>query len=110
MPRAATRTGAGACALRSIGVGSAAGFGALLSGLVALVRGVIALVAFGVRLGRVGFFDTWATGALYAGRSLIGLVIVVLVAAVIGAITWAIGALLYNWVAGAMGGIKVTLE
>ena len=60
--------------------------------------------------GQAGFIDTWARGILYAGRSLAGLIIVVVIAAIIGAIVWAIAALLYNWIAGVGGGIKLTFK
>jgi hypothetical protein len=96
--------------LRSVGVGSVAAFGALFSGLIVLIQGIIAVVELGFRLGQAGFIDTWARGILYAGRSLVGLIIVVVIAAIIGAIVWAIAALLYNWIAGAVGGIKLTFK
>ncbi len=96
--------------LRSIGVASAAGFGALLSGLVAFISGAIALIMYGAMIRRAGFLDTWANGALYAGRGLVGLLIIALLAAAIGAISWAVAALIYNWIAGAVGGVEITLE
>ncbi len=45
---------------------------------------------------------------LYAGRSLVGLMIMTLVAAALGALLWAIGALLYNVISRATGGLKLT--
>jgi hypothetical protein len=95
-------------ALRSIEVRSAARLGALLSGVVAFMQGSVALTIYGLSLGRAGFVDTWASGMLYAGRSLVGLMIMAVVAAALGALLWAIGALLYNVIARATGGLKLT--
>jgi hypothetical protein len=96
--------------LRSIGVGSAALFGALLSGFIVLIQGIIALMELSFHLRRAGLIDTWARGILFAGRSLDGLIIAVVLAAFAGAIVWAIGALLYNLIAFVGGGIKLTFE
>jgi hypothetical protein len=96
--------------LRSIGVGSAALFGALLSGFIVLIQGIIALVELNFHLRRAGLIDTWARDILFAGRSLDGLIMAVVLAAFAGAIVWAIGALLYNFIALVGGGIKLTFE
>jgi hypothetical protein len=94
--------------LRIIDVKSAARFGALISGVVALMQGSVALTIYGLSLGRAGFVATWASGMLYAGRSLVGLMIMTLVAAALGALLWAIGAFLYNVISRATGGLKLT--
>jgi hypothetical protein len=96
--------------LRSIGVGSAALFGALFSGFIVLIQGIIALAELRFHLGRAGLIDTWARDILFAGRSLDGLIMAVVLAAFAGAIVWAIGALLYNLIALVGGGIKLTFE
>ena len=101
-------TGEETYALQSIDVRSTARFGALLSGVAALVQGSVALMIYGLSLGRAGFVATWASGMLYAGRSLVGLMIMTLVAAALGALLWAIGALLYNVISRATGGLKLT--
>jgi Transmembrane domain of unknown function (DUF3566) len=101
-------TGEETHALRSIDVRSAARFGALLSGVAALVQGSVALMIYGLSLGRAGFVATWASGMLYAGRSLVGLMIMTLVAVALGALLWAIGAFLYNVISRATGGLKLT--
>jgi hypothetical protein len=101
-------TGEEAHVLRSIDVRSAARFGALLSGVAALMQGSVALTIYGLSLGRAGIVATWASGMLYAGRSLVGLMIMTLVAAALGALLWAIGALLYNVISRATGGLKLT--
>jgi len=102
------QTGQETHSLRSIDVRSAARFGALLSGVAALMQGSVALAIYGLSLGRAGFVATWASGMLYAGRSLVGLMIMTLVAAALGALLWAIGALLYNVISRATGGLKLT--
>ena len=84
---------------RSVEVRAAAAFGALLGGIVALMQGSITLTIYGVSLGRAGFVTTWVSRVLYAGRGLVGLVIMAVAAATIGALMWAIGALLYNVIA-----------
>lgn len=96
--------------LRSIGVRSAALFGALFSGFIVLIQGIIALVELRFHLGRAGLIDTWARGILFAGRSVDGLIMAVVLAAFAGAIVWASGALLYNLIALVGGGIKLTFE
>lgn len=104
----AVHTGHETHALRSIDVRSAARFGALVSGVVALMQGSVALTIYGLSLGRAGFVATWASGMLYAGRSLVGLMAMTLVAAALGALLWAIGAFLYNVLSRATGGLKLT--
>jgi hypothetical protein len=72
------------------------------------MQGSVALTIYGLSLGRAGFVATWASGMLYAGRSLVGLMIMTLVAAALGALLWAIGAFLYNVISRATGGLKLT--
>jgi hypothetical protein len=96
--------------LRSIDVRTAAKFGALLSGVVALMQSSVALMVYGVTLGRAGLVDTWAKGMLYAGRSLFGLLLMAVVAAAIGGGLWALAAYLYNLLARATGGLRFTWD
>jgi hypothetical protein len=97
------RSGATTHVPRSLPVGAATQCGALLGGLVALLRGALALAALGIHLGRAGFFVTLATGLQYAGRSLFSLLVIAVLGAALGGITWATGALIYNRVAGTLG-------
>jgi hypothetical protein len=93
---------------RPIPISSAAVCGALLSGLVALMRGDVALSVFGVTLGHVGFFKNWRIATAYAGRSLLGLLLIVVVTAAVGALTWSLGAFIWNkTVADPMGRVRV---
>jgi hypothetical protein len=93
---------------RPITITSAAVYGALVSGLVAFLQGGVAFVVFGVTLGRVGFFRNWRIETTYAGRSLLGLLLVVLVTAAVGALAWSLGALIWNkTVADPMGRVRV---
>jgi hypothetical protein len=104
------RSGANTHAPRSLPVGAAAQCGALLGGLVALIRGALALAGLGVHLERAGFFVTLARGVQYAGRSLLGLLVITVLAAALGGITWATGALIYNRVAITRGAINSPSE
>jgi hypothetical protein len=88
----------------------AAGFGALLSGLVAFMQGSVALALFGVTLGRLGFFKNWVIATTYAERSLIVLIIVVLVTAAAGALAWTVGVLIWSMMANRTSRVRVALE
>jgi hypothetical protein len=81
---------------RSIAISSAAVYGALLSGLVAFLQGSAAVAAFGLRLERVGFFRNWLIEAVFAGRSVVAVVLITLAGAALGAGMWSAGALVLN--------------
>jgi len=91
-----------------IGVGSAALFGAVLSGVYVLVLAlsiyileIIGLIGEGKLLGNfLGITVGTAVGAF----------IVAVVAAVIGAVAFLFYALVYNIVAGLMGGLQIELK
>ena len=95
--------------LQPIVIVCAAVFGALLSGLIAFMQGSVALALFGVKLGRLGFFKNWVIATTYAERSLIVLIIVVLVTAAVGALTWTVGALIWSMMANRTSRVRVAL-
>ena len=93
--------------IRSVGVASVAGYGALLSAVFALVQGLVVLIGATLNSDTT---ITWQHAILFAGVGFVGLVFAVAIAAVVGAISGALAALVYNFIAHYSGGIQIDLE
>ena len=94
--------------IAQVGVGSAALFGAVLSGVYVLVLAMTIYL-----LGIIGFIGEGKLLGNFLGLT-VGTVVVAfiagLLAAVVGAIAGLVYALVYNIVAGLMGGLQVELK
>jgi hypothetical protein len=96
--------------LKSISVVSAFEYGAFVSGVVYLVYSVIAFVLILINAGKEGQLTHFVDGVLYAGATLVGLIIVVLVSTLVGGVAVAVAAFLYNLAARFTGGIRFEME
>lgn len=98
-------------AIRRVGIGSAFKVGAVMYGLLWVVLGGLLLLLqllIGGILGASADEGAQIFGAM-AGIGLIGYIVGILVYALIGGIFSALTALVYNLVAGLVGGIEVEL-
>jgi uncharacterized membrane protein YgcG len=96
--------------IRSISVASAFEYGAFIAGLLYFAQAVIALVIFALYTGKEGQLTGWVNEVLYAGANLVGLIIVVVVATLVGGLATAFTAALYNLAARFTGGIRIELS
>ncbi len=107
-------------AIKSVDVMSAAKMYAVMMGAVGFFLGAFVAVIYGIFLGGVGMLGLMA-GGNFAGMSIVAvivgiimLIVLVVVAtisqAIIGFISGAIGAFIYNFFAKRVGGIKIELE
>ena len=95
--------------IRKIGVGSAAKIYGLGYAAFGLLSGVILALASAVG-GFATAADGQSSGALSALTGLGAVIALPLLYAVVGVIFGALGALIYNLLAGAIGGLEVELE
>ena len=98
-------------AIKSVGVGSFVGYGAVLAALWTLIFGLVYWILgwiFGASSWWIDMnLGNWTVYSLYT----FGLVFLrAIFAAIGGAIAGAVVALVYNAVAGMMGGVKINLE
>lgn len=100
--------------IRNVSIGSAFKVGAILSGLIMAVFGLLFIVLpslLGASLLAV-LMEEQGMGGLGAGLvgGLIGYVVLIVVYTIFGGIGFAIYALLYNIVAGIVGGLEMDLS
>ncbi len=105
--------------IRRVGIGSAFKVGAMVSALLIAILGGLVLILYLIVTVALGAVFAGATEELGAGLGfatlsavglIVGYIVQILVGGVVGGITYALAALVYNIIAGWVGGIEIELE